>query len=134
MKPPSEDLKRRRPVWEVLSDMFLDTELQVSDHDRIASRLIESEYTLEEIREILMHEVFPVCIPNLHSPAGEWAGIDLDWIEQKVLTRRRSRWLDPLIYYKSYWMIRRHWRAIVQIYKRDSTEHGGPFDAAVQHE
>jgi len=64
------------PVWEALSDFFLDTELQEADYQRIASVLTCSSYTIAEIEEILRYEVYPALRWNLLAIAGEWAGFD----------------------------------------------------------
>jgi hypothetical protein len=53
--PPlaSTDLDRRRPVWRVLSELYLDTWLDDGDHERIASVLVESRYSTAQLEEIL---------------------------------------------------------------------------------
>ena len=70
MVAPSEDLLRRRPVWQALSDLFLDTELTEAFYRYIARTVIESGYGPAEIRGILWDEVFPVLELNLRHPAG----------------------------------------------------------------
>jgi hypothetical protein len=52
--PPlaSTDLDRRRPVWRVLSELYLDTWLDDGDHERIASVLVESRYSTAQLEEI----------------------------------------------------------------------------------
>src|SRR5216684_1908558 len=92
MKPAIEDVSNRRPVWEALSKLFLDDELQPSDFERIAQILTESPYLLEEIEDILYGEVYPVCIWNLLSVAGEWGMFDGDRLQAAIL-RRKRRWL-----------------------------------------
>src|SRR4051812_21049006 len=49
MLEPGEDLRRRRPVWEALSDLFLDTQLQEHDFRYIARVVAESGYTDHEV-------------------------------------------------------------------------------------
>jgi hypothetical protein len=44
--PAHEDLASRRPVWEALSDMFLDTDTSLSRQWR-AERLAGSTYTVD---------------------------------------------------------------------------------------
>jgi hypothetical protein len=53
--------------------------------------LAASPYSVEELQEILLDEVYPVCRSNLFSVAGEWAGFDLEWLESSILRRVRSR-------------------------------------------
>ena len=61
LQPPSEDLERRRPAWEALSDLFLDTELQDADLPYIARVIVASGYAEAEVEQILYREVYPVC-------------------------------------------------------------------------
>ena len=90
MKPAAEDLAGRRPVWEALSEMFLDTEVSDGQSWR-ATRLARSPYSLEELEEILIEEVYPICKDNLYSVAGVWEGFDLAWLEQSILQRNNAR-------------------------------------------
>src|SRR5690242_10466335 len=85
MTPASEDLVRRRPVWQALSDLFLDTEITESFYRFIARTIIESGYSPAEIRTILWDEVFPVIEFNLRHPAGVWEGFRVEWLEEKIL-------------------------------------------------
>jgi mRNA interferase MazF len=85
MKAALEDLVRRRPVWEALSDLFLDTELTESFYRFIARRIIESGYTPAEVHSILWGEVFPVIEFNLRHPAGVWEGFRGDWLQEQIL-------------------------------------------------
>src|SRR5262245_28825424 len=105
MKPASEDVANRAPVWDALSEMFLDTELQPADLERLGRQLAASPYTLDELNAILFDEVYPVCIGNLHSVAGEWAGFDSAWLQTAILKHGQSwlrvpRWLQT-----KHWMI-----------------------------
>jgi hypothetical protein len=51
------------------------------------------------LRAILTAEVHPACAANLLSPAGEWAGFDTDWLEQRILAREAAtlRWPAKLL-------------------------------------
>ncbi len=89
MKPAAEDLEHRRSVWVALSELFLDTDTTVSRVERVRV-LAASPYSVEELEEILLDEVYPVCRTNLYSPAGEWAGFDEAWLERRILRRLRS--------------------------------------------
>ena len=113
MLPPSEDIDRRRPVWAALSDLFLDTELDESALRHIAHKLVQSEYTDDELANILYGEVFPVCIWNMRSVAGEWVGIDTDWLQERILGNERKfwkkwRWCQP-----DRWMIKDDWQKVM---------------------
>jgi len=89
MKHALDDLDHRRPVWEALSDLFLDTDTSLSRSWRIGI-LAASPYSIEELQQILIDEVYPVCRSNLWQIAGEWAGFDLQWLECRILRRLRS--------------------------------------------
>ena len=90
MTPAKNDLPRRRPVWEALSTLFLDTDTSLDRQER-ARALGRSEYSLDELEEILLGEVYPACAANLRSVAGEWAAFDSEWLEQRILSRPPSR-------------------------------------------
>lgn len=92
MTPPSQDLERRRPVWEVLSWFFLDSEMDDGDRRRMADTIAASGYTPDEIQHILWEELYPVLRTNLYGGAGVWEGFDLDWMQEQILsgTHRRT--------------------------------------------
>lgn len=102
----------RAPVWTALSELFLDTELQESDHERIARVLADSPYSEEKLSEILRFEVTPVLKGNLLSIAGEWAGFDEDWLREKLSPRMDIR---PFFRPSVLWMMRRRWRHILAL-------------------
>lgn len=88
-------LQQRRPVWEALSTMYLDTDVSLSRAWRVQV-LSASPYSLEEMDAILREEIHPVCFSNLLQPAGEWAGFDPDRLEQAI-QGRRTRWRSRLL-------------------------------------
>jgi hypothetical protein len=90
LKPAAQDLPARQPVWEALSELFLDTDTSVSRQWR-ADQLAGSPYSLEQLEFILVDEVYPVCKYNLLSVAGEWAGFNQEWLQSKILRRLGSR-------------------------------------------
>ena len=115
MTDPRSDLPRRRPVWEALSDLFLDTELNEVTLRSIAKCLAESRYSDKEVHAILFREVYPVCIPNMHDVAGVWAGFQTEWLEREIL-RTTSRAIPedaPLP--ADYWMIEAEWRRVLEL-------------------
>jgi len=90
MKPAIDDLPNRRPVWEALSDLFLDTDVSLARNWRI-EKLAASPYSVKDLERILIHEVHPICVINLFSVAGEWAGFDQIWLENRILHHLASR-------------------------------------------
>ena len=116
--PPMEfDLRRRRLVWGLLSDLYLDTELMDEDLAAMAEGLAKSGYSIHQLDEILFRELHPVLIGNLIGGFGEWAGFDLDWLQEKILASRRRSWPVGLVFGRSiiWWQwrrVRRHMAAI----------------------
>lgn len=96
-EPDPELIQTRLTVWRALSELYLDTELKDADHRRIAAVLAALPYGVDELEEILRHEVHPACRGNLLQVAGEWAGFDDNWLRARIapyLGRRRwwRRW------------------------------------------
>lgn len=115
MKRAIEDLVNRRPVWEALSALFLDTELDTDVRRRLVRVLASSVYTLDELESILYDEVYPVLIGNLWCMAGEWNGFDLDWLETRLLERlARPKWWPriPRWLQMNHWMVREGWQEL----------------------
>jgi len=71
---------RRLKVWQALSELFLDTEIDHRTFAYVAKAILDSEYSPEEIQTMLWGEVFPVLESNLRSVAGEWAGWSDAWL------------------------------------------------------
>lgn len=119
-KPPADSgsksalLKERLPVWEALSEFFLDTELEEKDHLRIARTLASAPYSLEELETILRNEVYPGLIQNLRCVAGDWAGFDREFLRQRLSPRLNQRSLlrFPLL---QWVMIRDHWERVSEL-------------------
>lgn len=88
-------LEERRPVWEALSMMYLDTDVSLSHAWRVQV-LSASPYSLEEMDAILRDEIHPICFSNLLQPAGEWAGFDPNRLEQAIRDRK-NHWSDRLL-------------------------------------
>jgi len=98
MNLPYQDLDRRRPVWEALSDLFLDTEITEGLYKHIAKTIVESAYTPAEVHAILWDEVFPVIEWNLRNPCGVWEGFRGEYLEERILTAtdRQSASQQPI--------------------------------------
>jgi hypothetical protein len=94
----------------VLSELYLDTELDDRDKARIAAVLADSGYSAGQLEEILYRELHPVLHTNLLSVAGEWAGFDLEWLEGQILQGSRRRSSFAIIPGK--WMVCGGWEAV----------------------
>jgi hypothetical protein len=83
------DLTARRPVWLALSTMFLDADVALTRAAR-AAVLADSSYTLAQLEQILIKEVYPACWSNLNAVDGERDGFDPGWLEATILGRDAS--------------------------------------------
>lgn len=95
------ELQSRTPVWEALSEFWLDTELVDFQFDYIARVIAASPYSVEEVRAIHDYEVAPAVSANLMSVAGEWAGFDSEWLNAKChrcAARRHLHWYRARIW------------------------------------
>jgi hypothetical protein len=93
-----DEIERRTPVWSALADLWLDTELQESDLIHIAAVMVDSGYSLNELRVICDAEVAPVVYKNLLMPVGAWSGFDEHWLAQQIIAEmyKPKRWQDAL--------------------------------------
>lgn len=109
--PTEEQICERLSTWDALSEFFLDDELTISDHQRIASILARSQYTEEELQAILRHEVYPACSLNLVCVAGAWGTWGEDWIRERIAPRydRRPRFYLPAFHWEA---IEVHWKTV----------------------
>jgi len=79
------ELKRRESIWSALSDLFLDCEISDNQRKFIARSVVDSNYSEEQIQDILWKEVFPALCDNLRIAGGEWAGFDQTWLNNRIL-------------------------------------------------
>lgn len=85
----------RLKVWQALSWLFLDTEVDERDFAYIARVVRQTGYSAEQTRIILWNEVYPVLGSNLRSVAGEWAGWSDEWLMENLQPSQgpaKSRW------------------------------------------
>jgi hypothetical protein len=110
MKSPADDLAARAPVWEAMSELYLDTDTALS-LDATAQTFAASPYRIAELRDILVYEVNPVLWRNVYSVAGIWQGFRQDELRDEILRRQRHpRWWRRLAPQP---VLRHEWRAIV---------------------
>lgn len=93
MLPPNQDIENRKPVWDALSDLYLDTEIQDYTLASIADTCARSPYSIVEIERIMFLEVQPIVGINLKSITGVWDYFDQEWLAEKIMTRyKRHSW------------------------------------------
>ena len=118
MQNSQTEIEKRKSLWIVLSEFYVDTELNNDDLERIANLFIDSGFSIEEIKNIDLYEVFPLLQNNLLSPAGTWAGFDEVWLSDSCerLYRKRNNWFyRRRIRFKNrlfYWMRKRYWEQL----------------------
>lgn len=126
MMPSEEQICERMPVWDALSEFFLDTELTAQDHQRIASALARSRYAEEELHDILRHEVYPACSLNFVCVAGAWGTFGEDWIRERIAPHydHRPRFRLPSVRWPC---IEEQWSAVkVIVAEQRSAQKSGP--------
>jgi len=107
-----DELLRRKPVWEAMSDLFLDTETRWSV-PYVARRCAESGYDDEVLERIFWGEVFPEAIPNMLQVAGEWGLLALD---EAALIKRANHPSIPWLTRRAHgWMVQGSWLAVRQV-------------------
>ena len=74
----------KRDIWCTLSDLFVDTEVSVR-LERISDVCAKSNFSIDEITDMLYSEVAPVCMPNLLTVVGEWTGFDEEQLVKKII-------------------------------------------------
>ncbi len=111
----SDEIEKRKAVWLALSELFLDTDVS-SSYEYIASECAASTFSPDELEQILIQEVMPVCGWNLLSVAGAWSGFDEQWLlerivdHKKLLRKRLAGWVFGRIFRRD---LHNHWQAIV---------------------
>lgn len=89
----------RSQVWEALSELYLDTDIDPAVLGRVAEALARSPYSLGELERILRYEVHPVLVSNLYSVAGVWSGFDRQWLAEAIGAYLRRPW--PVRWWRS---------------------------------
>jgi hypothetical protein len=107
-------LERRKPVWDAMSDVFLDTETRWA-MPRIAFTLVQSGYEPEELDAIWHDEIVPECAWNLSQIAGEWAMFVLD--EEALAARAAGQkpLVERIVGVSTPAFIDGQWRAILDL-------------------
>lgn len=109
------DLERKKPVWLALSDFFLDTELDDKAMKYIASIIIQSGYSIKETKEILIEDLFPALLFNLHDVAGEWAGFPEEWLLKRIEETKEPNLAQRLHHKANFWMVKDYWNKLTEI-------------------
>ena len=74
-------------VWEIFSQVYLDTEHSDSELHDMAESLAATRFSISELAHIAFYEVNPVCIWNVFY--WEWGGFNADWLFPRCLRNQR---------------------------------------------
>ncbi len=87
------EIERRLPLWRAVADLYLDTD-SADFVSNIVAVARQSEFTADDVDQILRWEVRPALYANYLNVAGEWAGWDNDWLEDRIIkSTRGAHWL-----------------------------------------
>lgn len=86
--PIDDAAQRLRTARAALSELFLDQELDEGDRDRLCEVLAATGLDLATLDRVYAEELEPLLAGNLQSPAGEWAGFDIDELEARIRERQ----------------------------------------------
>lgn len=117
------DIEKRKPIWIALSDFYLYNELQDLDFKHIASKIKESPFTFEKVKQIDKEEIFPVLHFNLLDVAGVWSGFQEEWLVSEIAKKLQKRtWYSSFIikikYAKLKWMYSDSWEKLEAAYQK----------------
>ena len=76
-------------LWQALSDLFLDIDIDDVNYKYIACTVLESRFTLDEAEDILWYEVYPVLESNLKCVTGVWEGWSNAWLREHLPADKR---------------------------------------------
>ena len=90
--------EKEQNACEMLSDIFLDTELTDRDLDGMARYLRDLNVPMTTLNYLLRYDLFPLLYGNLLCiPGGEWAGFDRTWLLTSIEERRGSGMIRRLV-------------------------------------
>lgn len=104
------DLVERKRAWNLLSDLFLDSDFAEQCYKSIGAQLAKTSFAVSELEYILKYEVAPVVGGNLLSPAGIWDGFDQEWLETEIQKHIKEN--EELPISGSIFCVRRVWKKI----------------------
>ena len=98
MVKPEDDVQDRTAVWDVMQDLFMDTDVTLS-YELIAAECSHSKYSLVELEQILFNEVLPAFKFNMfYLSAPEWKGYKREWVVERVLAKHKFGQRKPWIF------------------------------------
>ncbi|KAF1952163.1 hypothetical protein CC80DRAFT_552595 [Byssothecium circinans] len=94
----------------LMSDLFLDTQIDEGDYDRIANKLcdLEMHLDLNDLEKLFWEDLFPAKIWNLVQVdrSGEWGGFDEDEVCDDVEEYRAGcNWFEKTVVLRVNWLL-----------------------------
>lgn len=128
-----EEIEKRKPLWRVLSDLWLDTEPTELTYQSIVREILNISYSFETAETIMTEEVAPVVYSNLFNifPGGTWDGFDDEWLYSSILQNLEKQERNSI--YRTWIkssagkfvmtkMIQDDWKKIAELYQLSSTK------------
>ncbi|MCH6255688.1 hypothetical protein MLD52_03970 [Puniceicoccaceae bacterium K14] len=117
------ELERKKPVWLALSEFFLDTDLDDEAMEHIGAVVIDSGYTLAETKEILMDNLFPALLFNLHDVAGEWEGFPEEWLLKRIEETQNPNFFKKLYHKANFYLVKDYWNRLAETIEAEQNTH-----------
>jgi hypothetical protein len=108
------ELERRKPVWDAMSDAFLDTETRWA-MPAIALALTRSGYSEAELDAIWQREIIPECAWNLAKGPGAWTLFVLDEASLAARAAGDSPRVERMVGVRVPDFLDGQWRAIKEL-------------------
>jgi hypothetical protein len=111
------EIERRKPLWVAFSRLFLDTDIDDMYLEYVARLIVQSRFSIEEVREIFFTEVYPVCVTENFRAAGAWAALDKEFLFREIQERLRSPSPAGDLFngiVKTKWAVSEHWKKILE--------------------
>lgn len=91
------EIQQRTPVWFALSRLWLDVELSDKALEEIAVVMVDSGYSLSELRVIFDSEIVPAISGK--NTLNDWSNFDAVWLAQQIINEleKPKRWQDALL-------------------------------------
>lgn len=96
-KLTTAEIQQRTPVWFALSRLWSGKDLRDKDLEKIAQTMVDSGYSLNELRIICDIEVAPAL--SKKGLSSQWPSFDETWLAQQIVDglNKPKRWQDALL-------------------------------------
>ncbi len=90
-----QDITKRTPIWQAISDLWLAQELEDYELRSIAWALAQSDHDWQQLEEIYLFEVAPVVHGNLRGGSGVWGSFDILSLREAIAKNLRNPLYAP---------------------------------------